>query len=125
MKGVKYGRSVRDDENRLTAAEVLSRAKDVTGGCAFRGRTTSAGFAVLAASTLTVDHGTIVSTLNKVRENYVKCRLSRNTPRITTPSALTAGLTRRATRVSFTTGIAVRTTSSVITVVAGFAASYS
>jgi len=85
------------------AAEVLSRAKVVTRGGALRS-IISAGLAVRAASTLTVDRGTKV-------------------PGITASSTLTAILTRRATRVSFTTAITVRTASGGITVETGFAAS--
>lgn len=54
-----------------TAAEVLSSAKDVTGGGALRS-TVSASLTVRAASTLTINHGTEVATLNKIRENHLK-----------------------------------------------------
>lgn len=89
-----------------------------------RSTITTAGAAVRATSTLTVNHGTEVSTFIKVRENYFKSRRSWNAPRITTSSALTAVLTGRAARVPFAAVITVRTAPSRITVVTAFAASY-
>lgn len=87
-----------------TAAEVLSRAKNVTGGGAFRG-IISAVATVRAAPALSLNHGTKVS-------------------RIATSSALAASLTRHATRGPLATGRTGRTASGAIAVITEFAASY-
>lgn len=109
----------------LTAAEVIPRARNVTSGGALRCiGATSAGVAVLAASTLTVDHSTEVSTVHQSQRKLFKSGRSRNAPRITASSALTAGLARRATRVSFASVITVRTASGGITEVTAFATAY-
>lgn len=71
MEEVKWGRSIRDEENGLTAAEVLSIAKNVTRGGALRSIISiiSAGAAIRTASALTIDHRTKVPMFAKVREN--------------------------------------------------------
>ena len=86
-------------------------------------------FTVRAASALSVDHSTVVSTTTRKSENQARIWVFffsfRNVPRVTTSSAAAASLGRLTTRISLAADITDGTASGGVAEVTSFTTTYS